>query len=542
VTGALACAVALAVATTFAGAEQAPRPLETIVQDDALLLHGSPADVDRAAARIASVGTDRVRITAGWSVIAPQPRSRRRPAFDATDPSQYPEAGFVRVDRAVKAASRHGMKAMLDVAFWAPRWAVRRSTGDATTERWAPSPVEYGRFAEAVARRYDGTHPDPEAPGRTLPAVDLWTTWNEPNHPSFLLPQWKRVGGRWRPAAPHVYRRLHEAGYAAIKKVRPANRVLLGGLAAIGNRGRGVRRGMDPLPFLRELACVGPALSPLRTPECRGFRALRADGFAHHPYSFGTSPAAVGLNPDTARLGELDRLSALLRALHGRGRIAAELPIHITEYGYETSPPDGLRGVSLDDQARHLSHATFLAWRRDDTASFAQFLLQDIGPDPRARPGSPAQWRSYQTGLTFEDGREKPALQAFKLPFWVEAHALAGREVVVAFGQVRPGRGRHRVAIEALGTDGVWRTIGTLEGRTAADRACDGESTEFLTDPEGFYLRALPYEGPLSYRPRWTRPDGGVEYGVPIAAARARTPPPPALSGAGDPSRAARLR
>ena len=30
-----------------------------------------------------------------------------------------------------------------------------------------------------------------------LPAVKLWLAWNEPNNPTFLTPQYAKVGGKW---------------------------------------------------------------------------------------------------------------------------------------------------------------------------------------------------------------------------------------------------------------------------------------------------------------------------------------------------------
>jgi hypothetical protein len=41
------------------------------------------------------------------------------------------------------------------VAFWAPRWAVRRGVAAGSArERWWPKAGEYAQFVEAVARRY----------------------------------------------------------------------------------------------------------------------------------------------------------------------------------------------------------------------------------------------------------------------------------------------------------------------------------------------------------------------------------------------------
>ena len=38
---------------------------------------------------------------------------------------------------------------MIDVAFWAPRWAVERDVGAPQRLRWRPDAAEFGRFARA---------------------------------------------------------------------------------------------------------------------------------------------------------------------------------------------------------------------------------------------------------------------------------------------------------------------------------------------------------------------------------------------------------
>src|SRR5436190_12663311 len=301
--------LALAAIAAGCGGKPTPPPphnvgIEDEVQDDRLFLYGSP---EATAGVLESLGVDRVRLTAGWAVIAPDPGSRRRPKFDATDPSAYPAGAWTRLDRAVAAVIGHGMRPMIDVAFWAPRWAVQRGTGAPSSFRWKPDPVEFGKFADAVARRY--------------PQVHLWTTWNEPNHSAFLLPQWERRGGRWVAAAAHQYRAMHEQAYAAIKRVSKQNRVLIGGLTSIGTAGRGAFQSIRPLRFVRELACVDSSLRPLRIPECRGFRPLRADGFAHHPYMHMLPPETHLPSPDSVGISDLDRLSSLLQRLH---RLPAE--------------------------------------------------------------------------------------------------------------------------------------------------------------------------------------------------------------------------
>ena len=503
----LACTLALLVAQSMGGIGTA-HPMEVTVQDDALFLHQSPGLVTRTARRLAALGADRVRITAGWSALAPAPRSSRKPAhFDATKPADYREAPFRALDAAVKSATAAGMNVQIDLAFWAPRWTVARRYGRSARQRWRPDPVAFGQFAEAVAKRYDGNYADPTSKkNKPLPAVRMWTTWNEPNHPSFLLPQSERTrDGRWRDVAPHVYRAMHEAAYNSLKRVDQQNQVLLGGLSSRGATRRGPTRNIPPLRFLRELACVNDRLEPLDDPACRDYHPLQADGFAYHPYSFEAAPDIPYGGPDTVHMADLGRLSDLLKQLHDKGRITTQLPLYLTEFGYESNPPDRGRGVPPDTQARYMAQSTYLAWRNPDTRMFAQFLFQDIA-DPR----------SYQTGLLFPDGRSKPALQAFKLPFWAQAQQSNGQTYVIAWGQVRPDRGPQSVALEVQRPDGSWHTIPSIQAGPNPSRNCPVQDEQFLTDENGFYLRILPYQGVLTYRARWMRSDGGTDYAPPI--------------------------
>jgi hypothetical protein len=424
-----------------------------MVQEDPLLLHGTPDQVTRVAQRLADIGVDRVRITAGWSAIAPGARAQSKPDFDASDPEAYGD-GWTPVDRAVQTVVDAGMRPMLDIAFWAPRWAVQRPIGGPDNYRWKPDPGEFAQFAEAAARRYDGDFED-------LPAVRLWSTWNEPNHPTFLLPQWERREGELVPVSPHVYRELHNAGYDAIKAVDADNEVLIGNLSSRGDPA-GVHRRMAPLLFVRELACVDEALEPLDRPECADFRPLQADGFAHHPYAYRQAPDQPSTDPDEVRLADLDRLSGLLGELHRRGRLAARLPLYLTEFGYESNPP-APRGLDLETQARWLSEATAIAYARDDVKMHSQFLLNDVEPKVL-----------FQTGLLFADGSPKPALAAFRLAFFADGRA--------AFGLLRPGSGERDLTLERRTDDGSFEAQRTVRTNT------DGEVRFELEGPGAYRL------------------------------------------------------
>ncbi len=352
-----------------------------------------------------------------------------------------------------------------------------------------------------MAKRYNGTHRDPARANQRLPAVHIWATWNEPNHSAFLLPQWRRYQGQWMPRSPHLYRELHQRGYAAIKRVDPTNQVLIGNTAALGGLARGPRRTVAPLRFIRELACVDRRGRPLEDrPECADFKPLVADGFAHHPYSLYDSPDVPSVHPEQVTMGDLDRLSRLLDQLYRLGRTTTRFPILITEYGYETNPPDQLRGVSLRRQARYHGLATYLAWRQQDVTSFAQFLMNDIAPPAGAGNDPYENARNWQSGLYFHDGRAKDlAVQAFRTPFWAEVRNLAGQNAVVLFGQVRPSEGRKRMEIQVKAPDGTWIPIQTYETRSAGDIDVRPEH-DVLPDRHGGLLparRALRRAGDL---------------------------------------------
>ncbi len=489
---AFACSLALSAGIAFTGPPPATERVQTVIQDDAALLYRKPAKVRRSLRRMAALGVDRVRITASWHQLAPARDARRKPAFDASDPAAYNQEKLKRLDRAVDGARAQGMQVMIDLGFFAPRWAVQRG-GRKGRNVWRPSVHEYRLYARAMARHYKGR-------------VRLWTSWNEPNHRVFLRPQWVRSGDGWRPVTPHIYRSLHNAAYDQVKAVSKRNRVLIGGLADFGNPGRGPARGIAPLRFTRELACVDSKLEPLGGNQCRGFRALRADGFALHPYSMGTPPAANDPDADRVQIGELAKLTSLLAELERRGRIAKPLPLYLTEYGYQTDPPDpGKTSPAL--VGRYQGQALALAWRAARTRMFAQFLLYDIGPDLSEPAGSRARWGGYQTGLYTHTGRPKKAVvRGFRLPFNALAVSDAqGNTGVAIFGQVRPRRGTQTVEVQRQGSDGSWATVPST--------AVGGRSTcgAFATDGQGLYRRIVADQGPGRYRARWLEAGGRAQ-------------------------------
>lgn len=446
---AVAAGAALVVALRAGGGgtgSQRDRP--TIMQDDAELLHQAPGRVGRALDTMRSLGVDWVRVTANWSFIAPDPASARRPAFDARDPAAYPPGTWDALDRVVRMADARGLKVLVDVGFWAPRWAVSRAVNPPDHQRWGIDAAQFGDFAGAVATRYSGRY-------RRLPAAFAFAVWNEPNYDVFLLPQRRLVKGRWEITSADEYRRMLYASVPAIKRAARDAKVLIGNTSAAGGPARDAYASAPPLAFLRQLACVTPKLRPRSDGDCAHFRPLPGDGWAHHPYSPRVAPSWTDPDPDDVPVSQLGRLTGLLRRLHADGRLARPQGVYVTEYGYETNPPDPLQPVGLYAQARYLADAEYLAYRDPAVRSFAQFLLRDLGELPG--PTEKARWRDVQSGLELPDGSPKPSFRSFA--YTLVARRLALHEVLL-WGHIRAGSGRRRYRVSVQGPDGGdWKRL-----------------------------------------------------------------------------------
>lgn len=449
-----------------------------VVQDDAELLFAGPERAARAFDLLERSGVRAVRLNAGWSQLAPGARATRRPRFDAADPGAYRAAAWAPIDRGVRLARERGMAPMIDIAFWAPVWATAGDTS--VRPRRRIDARAFAGFARAVARRYSGDY-EPGGASEPLPAVRTFTLWNEPNTPGFLTPQ--RAGGS--AASPHIYRRMLEAAYPAVKDEQPDSVVLVGALAAYGRA-----RGVPPLEFLRELACVDRALRPLRRPECRGFERVPGDGFSHHPYSTRTRPDRVerSASADDVPVARLGELSALLDRLAAAGRVDPRLrDIYLTEYAYETNPPDPGAPFDPPRAARMMAYAELIASREPRVRTVAQFLVRDLPPSPAGqRVGSLPDW---QSGLLFADGRIKPLAIVLPAPLHAES---AGEGYVRLWGRVRPGEGRRPVRIEAAARGGARRVV--FQGRTDRQGVVERE----LPAPRGTLFRISRRE-----RGRW---------------------------------------
>jgi len=488
---ALPALLACALLCLLASPALAGRSQEMILQDDPKLVYpASDEALDESLRTIKALGTDRVRVTLLWLLVAPNPRSERRPDFGpagAGDPRSYPPGSWRRYDRLVQLAQRHGLGVLFTPSGPGPAWADRGRRRRPGITR--PDARAFGDFVLAAGRRYSGAWPEDDASfgvaTRALPRVDHWSLWNEPNFPSWLMPQWSRG----RPSSPHTYRRLVDEGWRGLRDSGHAeDTVLLGETAPFGQsrRKRLTSRSLiNPLRFVRELYCLSERYRPLRGRAARargcprtaaGRRRFRSDhpglfasqGWAHHPYSLTRTPTWPGRSRDDVPLGGIGRLGRALDRSRRAWRNFGRPLLWITEYGYQTRP-DPYRAVSFARQAAWMSWAEYETFRRGRVASFAQFLLDDDAPDPRFSVNTPRAWITWQSGLRNSSGEVKPAFAEYQHPIFVSpTRRPRGRRVRV-FAAYRPGAAFAEIParIEFRGARGGWSPLAAARGRGA---------------------------------------------------------------------------
>jgi hypothetical protein len=310
-------------------------------------------------------------------------------------------------DSVVRGLRAHGIAPV--VTIWGtPRW----SNGGRGPSYAPRNPSALGAFAGAAAARYRGQ-------------VKHWVIWNEPNQIRWL-----------RPVSVRTYTRMLNASYAAIKRASRSAKVAGGVTAPRGNTG-----GENPVDWIRAMRRYG----------------ARLDAYAHHPYP--TRPRQEtpwsGGCPwcKTISMADLDRLiSEVRRSFPGKR-------IWLTEYGYQTNPPDRWLGVSLARQATYTSAASLRAYQAPYVDMLIHFMVRDD-----SHPGG------WQSGLRKLSGEAKPAYNAFRFPL-AQVSRSGARTVV--WGQIRPRSGRQPYRLQQL-RDGRWDWVGSqalTDGRGILKRA-----------------------------------------------------------------------
>ena len=369
----LAIAVVAVACTATTGTASASTRVAYGIQDDAWLAYG-PGALEQRVEKLDRLGVKLVRYTLRWDQIAVVPPSQ---ASWPDDPAYR----WGAADLVLPALRAHRIAVLLTI-WGTPAWANGGyGPNVAPRSKWS-----IALFVRAAASRFFWVH--------------KWLIWNEPNLPGFL-----------EPTSPAVYvQRLLNPAYDALHAADPANDVGGGATAPYG-----------PVSAVAWI---------------RGMRAARArlDAYAHNPY-----PARPHVEtPLSAGCGRCHSLTlgALRRLQQETSKAWGPKRLWLTEYGYQTNPPDPVFGVTPAVQARYVADAALRAYKASRVDMLVQFLVvDDADPD------------GWQSGLFTARGSPKPAARVFSLPL---AQVLRRGADTTVWGQVRAHAGRRPFRLQEL--------------------------------------------------------------------------------------------
>ena len=409
-----------------------------VMQDDARLHRSSAATRAATLDEMRTLGADVVKVQVYWNEIAPGPT--KPTGFDGADPSNYEWSTY---DSIVRGTLARGMQPYLSLGGRAPDWAVRRQTAR-HNGTYRPSAGEFRLFSQAA--------------GRHFPQVRIWSAWNEVNLSSWLQPQRGRHGV---PLAPSIYRNLYLGFHRGLSDAdHGRDTLLLGELMPLG---RGSSRKIPPLTFLREMVCLDRRYRQYRGDAakargCKRVRRIPTSGLAFHPY---TPRGGLRRRPGAgdASITTLGRVARELDRLARRGKFPRRTPIWITEYGFQTNPPDPFQ-YSIRKVPGYLDESEWIAFRSRRVRSYDQYTIYDDSPGS----GSVfSRWAGFQQGLRFSNGDPKPGVYgAFRMPAFVRA---LGRAAEV-FGGLRFSPGA-TATIFSRKPGGSYRQLGTARLNSA---------------------------------------------------------------------------
>ncbi len=437
---AVACALACVPATAVASPTQF-----SIIQDDAVLLGESQHLPDAAMRDARDLGADTIRAMVVWSRVAPDPISRKAPAgFNPYDPED-PNYRWGQYDAMIERARRNGLKVILTISPTMPYWASdeprrcphftggRKSLPKACM--WKPNIRQFQAFTAAVARRYG---PESAEHGGN---VAFYSVWNEPNLEHYLMPQLVRSKGTVYDFAARRYREMWMAGWRSVAQYDPERRdaVLFGETAAISS----------PIDTIYAALCLDERGKPFKgrlraLQGCKKPRRLPIGGIATHPYNShaGGTVFTRSFSGDSLAPAYIGRLHHVMRIAEKARRIPRGRGIFITEFGFQSTPPERKFGLPLDRHAAALNEAERLFFADSRVRSFAQFELFDVPALSRERD----DFDVYTTGLRFKDGNFKPAWNAWRIPITV---TRLGKDLVELWGMARPASGPTMISVEA---------------------------------------------------------------------------------------------
>jgi hypothetical protein len=320
-------------------------------------------------------------------------------------------------DEKVAFATRANFNALDITTAWAPgqtqpdpgELALLRGVADATNKadiqllitvyaarpRSAPmTPEQQDQYAQFMASL-----------ARSLPSVDGYAIWNEPNLNSFWLYQFDESGND---IAATAYEALLAKTYDALKAVNPKLKVYGGNLAPRGfDDADSPRPTHSPTQFIKDL---GTAYRQ------SGRTKPIMDVFALHPYQTRSSiPPGEPHTGKSLGFGDYDKLVSLLgTAFDGTAQPGSKLAIAYTEYGVQSiippsaqepytnlQSPLGKDAVSEATQAEYYRQAFELAACQENVIAVYIFHLFDE-----------ADLNRWQSGPYYTDTKTKSSLDA----------------------------------------------------------------------------------------------------------------------------------
>ena len=149
-------------------------------------------------------------------------------------------------------------------------------------------------------------------------------------------------------------------------------------------------------------------------------------------------------------MAHMPRLHTLMRQAVRRKRIPGGRGVFLTEFGFQTNPPDRFSNVSLAEQAQYINEADRLFYGDRRIKTVNQFELTD-----------PPELIEFNMGLRFTDGAKKPSYDAYRVPIVVTRRSSRSVEV---YGEVRPHRMLSggpvtQVAIQVSSGGGAFTTV-----------------------------------------------------------------------------------
>lgn len=326
-------------------------------------------------------GASIVRLEVFWRAIAPT-----RPLVP-TNPND-PAYKWGTLDAAIADAVAKGLDPLLTVSL-APNWAEGPNrAGNAPPGTWKPDAEAFGDFGQAVAARYGGQ-------------VRYYQAWNEPNIFSFLNPQYE--GGE--AVGADIYRRMLNEFYDGVKAADATSRVISGGTAPYGDEPGGRRT--RPITFARDLMCLNAQNEP--TGNCN--TKPQFDAYAHHPINTTGGPDISAAHPDNASTPDVKNVIDVLRKAEKAGTTgtAGRHDMWLTEFWWETNPPDACTGVPVKTQKRWIAQA-LRSFERQGASVAINFLIRDQEYSQQNGCGR----TTFQTGAFFDNGKKKPSFESFR--------------------------------------------------------------------------------------------------------------------------------